>query len=238
MIEAKIFELIKQLRQEVRLNDQRIKQLTRSADKTILNETFDNLSLGTIAGQGSYPYATAWSIAEADHTADVVEKSGADRMVKIIAPSGNLSTHIVTTVTNYFKMNPGVRLSWDMRIDNDVSGVAGGVLICAFTSDIRASIGFHYDSGLHISAYNGLDYSNILGATKNTWYHIDMIYLPQNPSGMILVYIDGAYEGIYASSSPAQDLNMIKAFATSAAESATNIDIDNLKVEALLLLNS
>jgi len=204
------------------------------ADKIILSEPFDDLDDGDLDGQGSYPHSSSW-VKTGDGTATVRERSGADKMVRIYAPAGAVSSGVNSEANNTFKLNPGVRVSWDMKIDDD-TGSSGGVLIADSGGTTRASVRFGYSGGLIIRTYNGLASTTIQSAVKDTWYHIDMIYLPQATNGMILVYIDGVYKDIVAATEPVGDIKSVRMYSTSIAAKAVNIDYDNLEVEALLML--
>lgn len=205
-----------------------------SGRNVIIDEAFNGLTVGNIAGQGSYAFASAWQ-AETSGTAQVVVKDGSDKCLEITANAGT-SLNVKTIFSNKFGLTPGCRVSWKMKISSDVSGISGGVLIADATPTTRASVRFGYSSGLKLRVYNGSTNVDIMAASKDIWYQIDMIYFPSySANGAILVWVDGVFRGVYANyggiAAGGKGIQELRMYITSPSGSAEKIYIDDLFVE-------
>ncbi|MDH7513557.1 MAG: hypothetical protein QHH14_11485 [Clostridiales bacterium] len=205
-----------------------------SGRNVIIDEAFNGLTVGNIAGQGSYAFASAWQ-AETSGTAQVVVKDGSDKCLEITANAGT-SLNVKTIFSNKFGLTPGCRVSWKMKISSDVSGISGGVLIADATPTTRASVRFGYSSGLKLRVYNGSTNVDIMAASKDIWYQIDMIYFPSySANGAILVWVDGVFQGVYANyggiAAGGKGIQELRMYITSPSGSAEKIYIDDLFVE-------
>ncbi len=199
----------------------------------IINENFDGLTVGNIAGQGSYQYATSWVDVEETGYANVVVKGGSDKHLEIACPA-SITQNIKTTVSNRFGLTPGFRVGYKIKSNTDASGHSGGVLVADAGGTTRASVRFGYNSGWKLRFYNGSTFTDIMSALKDTWYQVDMIFFPgASGVGFVLVFIDGVYKGVYSSTqitASGKGLQEIRAY-WAAGTSPSALYVDDLIVE-------
>lgn len=204
-----------------------------SSRQIIIDESFDSLNVGNIEGQGSYQYASAWDDVEGTGYATIKIESGSDKYLEI-APPASTTQNIKTTMSNKFGLTPGCRVSWKMKCTSGVSGIRGGVLIADSGDNSRGSVRFYSDGTLKIRFYSGSGYTDIMNASVDTWYSIDMRYFPgESGVGFVQVWVDGVYRGTFTSTAIVTGgggLNSIRAYWTNGTE-AGKLYIDDLFVE-------
>jgi hypothetical protein len=204
-----------------------------------MHEIFDGLATGAIAGLGSYNECGTWTEDNAATcTTEVAVKSGADKMLRCYAPVGAGSAACNADITTSIGQGNGVRYRFKMRIDQDLTGFSGGVLIVNSSGATVASVRFGYSTGLKIRFYDGTTTTNLMAAVKDTWYQIDMVVFPTSTIAAVAsVWVDGVYVTSIATGARNISWPRIRAYCTNSAASGNlNVDIDDLCVYSAMPL--
>jgi hypothetical protein len=175
---------------------------TPVATPYVIDEDFDGLTNGNIAGQGSYTnFTAAWAASLLGaSTATIVDLGGGNKVLKVLgkAASGASSyTYLILKNTLGYDLNEGIHVRCKMRTD-DVSMGTKGFAIGTGTATPLAQIYFRYSTTDQLTFWSGSALVKIMDVADNTWYTIDMYLVGDGATTThAMVWVDGVYQGSY-----------------------------------------
>lgn len=202
-----------------------------------IHEHFDGLNTATIIGQGAYNEAGVWidDGMAAGSTADVVVKSGADKMLTITnkAAAGATNSYIASVLTTTIGAAAGGRIHFKFRVNQNGSGYGGRVALSRDSANQVFSIYFRHSTTFQIAFWSGATGTKLMDASNNTWYTVDAYWSAFNSGVAGQVYIDGTYIAMCTSTSEEYKWDRISLSAYSpAGGSDCVLDVDDLIVSS------